>query len=67
MSWETDGSAELDAAVKAVGRCSNEEIAERLKRWARDGVNIGWVDFVEREYLDEAARRLMAAEGARHE
>ena len=67
MSWETDGSAELDAAVKAVGRCSNGEIAERLKRWARDGVNIGWVDFVEREYLDEAARRLMAAEAAKHE
>ena len=58
MSWETDGSAELDAAVKAVGKCSDAEIAVRLEKWASDGVKIGWGDFVSREYLAEAARRI---------
>ena len=65
MSWRNDGSAELDAAISAVAQSTNEQLADKLDKWASVGVKVGWCDFCEREVLRVAAQRLRAGkEGA---
>ena len=58
MSWENDGSAELDAAVKSIRALGPREIAERLAKWEADGVKIDWVNFTDRAVLETADRHL---------
>lgn len=62
MSWQEDGSAELDEAVRDIRtKWTPEQIAERLDKWGRDGVTIQWADFPGRAVLETAAKILRAA------
>ena len=58
MSWENDGSAELDEVVRNIRASDPESIAQKLDRWARDGVKIAWTDFADRAVLERAVQLL---------
>ena len=61
MSWEEDGSAELDEVVRDIRtKWTPEQIAVRLDKWGRDGVTISWADFAGRAVLETAAKMLRA-------
>ena len=64
MSWHEDGSDELDAAVKAIKSESKELIADRLEKWAKNGVNIEWGDFLERAVLETAVKYLRESDNS---
>lgn len=67
MSWDNDGSAELDAAVKSIRALGPREIAKKLAEWETNGVKIGWVDFTNRAVLETADRHLRVMSDLLHD
>lgn len=67
MSWDNDGSAELDAAVRSIRAWGPREIAKKLAKWEANGVKIGWVNFTDRAVLETADRHLRAMSDLLHD